>query len=165
MNDKAPLPLAHLARWVTAFAGAGLVAAAPANGRVVDPATAPVEWVHYAQGATAVVMRLLKADNEVAVRLRAYLDQTRPAPGEPTAPLVLKLWIDRDGAVSRVDFTPFVHPEPNADLRSLIVGQKLDGAPPRNMLLPLRIAVQLAAASAELPEPSPALAPSRSNPI
>lgn len=138
---------ARMARWAAAFAGAGLTAATPLQAQSVAPSVAPVEWVRYAETATSAVTRLLEAEGEVAIRLRGYLDATRPAPNQPTAPFVLKLWVDKDSSVSRIDFAPFVHSQANTDLRSLIVGQTLGTVPPKDMLLPLRIAVQLPATS------------------
>jgi hypothetical protein len=117
----------------------------PVQAQAVDPASAPVAWVRYAQSATAAVTQLLEGQSEAATRLRSYLDQSRPAPDQPTAPLVLKVWVAKDGTVSRVEFTPFAHAETNADLTGLLVGQPLGGVPPKDILLPLRIAVQLAA--------------------
>ncbi|MFZ2981180.1 MAG: hypothetical protein WA085_09125, partial [Sphingobium sp.] len=77
------------------------------------------------------------------------------APDQPTAPLIVKLWVAKDGKVSKIDFTPFSHPAPNADLRALLVGQRLPGMLPKGMLLPLRIAVQLDT----LPAPAPVADP------
>ncbi|WP_333837452.1 hypothetical protein [Novosphingobium sp.] len=151
-------PLSHpvmgrLFRWACALVGAGLASAAPVQAQnpssaSVDPSSAPVEWVRYAQGATASVTKLLEGPADAAVRLRAWLDQARPAPDQPTAPLILKLWVAKDGIVSRVEFTPFALAEANADLKGLLVGQSLAGVPPKDILLPLRIAVQLDAPQA-----------------
>lgn len=145
--------MGRLFRWAGALVGTGLASASPVQAQnppsaSVDPASAPVEWVRYAQSATASVTKLLEGESEQATRLRAWLDQTRPAPDQPTAPLILKLWVARDGIVSRVEFTPFAHAEANADLTDLLVGQSLAGVPPKDILLPLRIAVQLAAPQA-----------------
>lgn len=92
--------------------------------------------------------RLLQAETEPAIRLRAYLEQTRSAPDQKSPPLMLKLWIDSEGRVAKVDFAPFAHPEPNHDLRSLITGAAVAGPPPRDILLPIRIAVELEAPQA-----------------
>jgi hypothetical protein len=150
-------PFVRLGRLLAAFAGAGLVAAAPVAAQTVTPEQAPAEWVRYATGATIAVTGWLQADSEAAGRLRAYLDATRPAPDQPTAPLVIKLWIDADGTVSRIEHPPFAHAEANADLSALVVGRRLPTAPPRDMLLPLRIAVQLDA-------PAPAAEPAAGAP-
>ena len=135
--------IARVIRWAAAFAGVGFAAAAPVQAQSIDPSAAPVEWVRYAESATVAVTRLLEAEGEVATRLRGYLDATRAAPDQPTAPLLIKLWVAKDGTVSRIDFQPFAHAEANADLRSLIVGQPLGQIPPSDMLQPLRVLVQL----------------------
>lgn len=144
------------ARWAAALIGAGVAATTPVAAQSVSPAQAPAEWVAYAERATVSVTELLQADSEQAVRLRAYLDATRPAPDQPTALLVLKIWVDDDGMVSRIDYPPFAHAQANADLRGLIVGTALPGTPPADMLLPMRIAVQLEPVSqpAQIPFPS-----------
>lgn len=162
MKRKISHPImSRLFRWAGALAGAGLAGPSPVHAQAVDPASAPVEWVRYAQSATASVTQLLEGPTEAATRLRSYLDQTRPAPDQPTAPLVLKVWIAKDGTVSRIGFTPFAHPETNVDLRSLLLGQSLAGVPPKDILLPLRIAVQLAAPPAPSGEEGSPVAPRR----
>ncbi|MFA7439975.1 MAG: hypothetical protein WCZ66_03300 [Sphingomonadaceae bacterium] len=143
MTAKKPSLIARAARWTAALLGACVAATTPVAAQSVAPAQAPAEWIAYAEAATASVTALLQADSEPAVRLRAYLDATRSAPDQPTAPLVLKIWVDANGAVSRIDYPPFAHAQANADLRGLIVGAALPGAPPKDMLLPMRIAVQL----------------------
>lgn len=135
--------MARITRWLAALVGAGIASTAPVAAQSVPPSAAPVEWVRYAEFATTTITGWLEADSEPASRLRAYLDTTRPAPDQATAPLVLKVWIEPDGKISRIDYPAFAHGEANADMRTLIVGQQLSAAPPRDMLLPLRIAVQI----------------------
>ncbi len=154
--------LGRIARWTATLAGAGLAAAVPAQARnasstSVDPAAAPAEWVRYAESATVAVTRLLEADTQTAARLRAFLDATRPAADQPTKPFVLKIWIDADGAVSRIDHAPFADAQANADLSALLVGQPMPGHPPNGMLLPLRVLIQLPPAPPAAGEASPAL--------
>jgi hypothetical protein len=164
-EDSAPLSVRHLSfertivpsttaslgkglfRWLAPIFSACLASVAPAQ--TMSPSAAPVEWLRYAQSATAAVTGWLEADEEAAARLRAYLHQTRLAPDEPKPPLELKLWIAPDGLVSRVDFTPFIHEAANVDLRAVIAGRRLPGPPPRDMLQPLRLAVQLEVEPAE----------------
>jgi hypothetical protein len=140
MNRRKASPLA---RWAATLAGAALAPFAPVAAQPVSPAEAPADWVAYAESTTLSVTEWLQASSEPATRLRAYLDATRPGPDQASPPLMLKLWIDGKGVVSRVEFPPFAEPEPNADLRDLIIGRRLGAAPPKHMLLPLRIAVQL----------------------
>lgn len=132
---------------------AAMLALVPGAGAAKDTAPqslatsdAPAAWVAYAEAVTATVSTWLEGQEEPATRVRAYLDQTRPAEDQPTPPLLLKVWIDRDGVVERLEFTPFAHEAANADLRTALLGRRLPESPPVGMLLPLRIAVQMPAA-------------------
>lgn len=152
----------RIARWTATLAGAGLAAAVPAQAQKpsptsVDPAAAPAEWVRYAEIATVAVTQLLEADTETAGRLRVYIDATRRAPDQPTRPFVLKIWIDADGTVSRIDHVPFADVQANADLNALLVGQSMPSHPPKDMLLPLRVLIQLPPAPPAMRGGSPAL--------
>jgi hypothetical protein len=142
--------LERLWRWLAALAGAGLAATAPAAAQTVAPSAAPAEWVRYAEAATATIGGWLEEDGEAPTRLRTYLDATREAADRPTPPLLLRVWIAADGRIERIDFTPFAHEAANTDLRSAIVGRRL-AAPPRDMLLPLRLSIQLEPAEASAP--------------
>lgn len=65
------------------------------------------------------------------------LDATRPAPDQPTPPLVMKLWIGRDGTLTKVEFPRLPDVEADQDLHELLTGKRL--APPaRGMRLPVR---------------------------
>lgn len=145
--ERNPSFYGRLTRWVAAVVGASVAVTAPAAAQTVAPSAAPVEWVRYAESATTTISGWLEEDGEAATRLRAYLHETRPVADQPTPPLLLKVWIAPDGGVERVEFTPFAHEAANADLRSAIVGRRL-APPPRDILLPLRLSVQLEPASA-----------------
>lgn len=121
----------------------GFSASADARSRTIAPSAAPIEWVRYAEAATTTITTWLQADSEVAIRLRSYLDGTRTAADQPTPALLLKVWIDPNGRVARVDFPAFAGEQPGTDLHGLLVGRTLEAAPPRGMLLPLRLSVQL----------------------
>lgn len=138
--------VSRVGRWFAALAGAGLASTSPVAGQSVSPSVAPVEWVRYAEAATLNVNGWLEEDGQAATAFRAYLDRTRSADDQPTTTLVLKVWIDPVGRIERLEFTPFAHEQANADLRAAIVGRRLPSAPPRDMLLPLRIGIQLESA-------------------
>lgn len=142
--------LAGLAGGLGGLSGAAVAATQPQS---VAPSAAPAEWLRYAEAATTTITAWLQEDSEAAIRLRTHLDASRPAADQPTSALLLKIWIDPDGRVARIDFAPFVEAQPGADLRSLIVGRALGAPPPKGMVLPLRLAVQLAPAE---PVPVPA---------
>lgn len=121
---------------------------APAAGQAAEPRSvaphaAPAAWIAYAQLVSEAVQARLAADDPAAVRLHAYLDQL-PGVGQPEGvTLTIAFWVDAAGSISRIDFPPFVQAEPDADLNALMVGLKLPQAPPKDMLLPLRLAIQL----------------------
>lgn len=140
---------AALAGLLSGFSGLG--GPASAHGQSVTPAEAPSEWVAYAQTATQSITRWLEEDSEAAIAFRAYLNQTRAADDQPARPLVLKVWIEANGRISRLGFAPFAHEAANAGLRGLLVGRSL-AAPPSGMLLPLRLSVQTEAQAP--PEPA-----------
>lgn len=123
-------------------AALGLAAPVQVRAQSLAPEAAPAAWVAYAETATQVVTSWLEDESEVASSLRYYLHQTRAAADQPTPPLVLKLWIDSQGVISRVDFAPFAHAEADAALRSAVDGRRL-APPPSGMIQPLRLSVQL----------------------
>lgn len=126
-----------------ACSAAGFIPAAAGMARMVEPGQAPAAWLHYAEQATLGVKGWLQADSEAALRVRAHLDGMRGAPDQATPALPLKLWIDREGVISRIDFPPFEQAQVNDDLKSLLIGRHLAARPPKGMLLPLRIAIEM----------------------
>lgn len=116
----------------------------------VSPEAAPAAWVAYAQTVNGKVTEWLRDEGEAATRLRAYVDGLRPAADQSSPPIMLQLWIDAKGVVTRAEFPPFAHEAANSDLRSLLIGGAVGANPPRGMLLPLRLAAQLDPA----PEPA-----------
>lgn len=118
--------------------GAG---AAP-DAKSISPEVAPPAWNAYAGQVNTAVAGWLGGEEEAAQRLRAYVDATRPADDQASEPVVIKLWIDPKGVIERIDFASFAHEEVNASLRALLVGRMV-GAPPKDMLFPLRLGVQL----------------------
>lgn len=120
---------------------ASLAPGTPAHAQNIAPATAPVEWVRYAEASTAIVTTWLEESGEEAMRLRAYLTEVQATAGEAIT-IEIKLWIAADGAIERLDFEPFAHAQASADLRHLIAGRRL-AAPPKGMLLPMRVGIQV----------------------
>ena len=109
---------------------AGGAEAAQAQPKPVAPEQAPAAWVTYAESASRAVAEWLQEDGADAQAARAAL----------TEEVVLKLWVAADGRVERVEVPPLAHAEGDAALRRAILGRAL-AAPPKGMLLPMRIAV------------------------
>jgi len=131
-------------RWLSSL-GAFLGAVLPlgqATAKAVAPGEAPAAWMAYATTSMSVLTARLNGEAVPAPRVRAVLDATRPAPDQPTPILVVKLWIDGQGAITRTEFASLGDAQADQDLRTLIAGQKL-APPPRDMRQPLRIALQL----------------------
>jgi hypothetical protein len=139
----------RLAATIAAVLGLSMPASV-ALAQKVSPEAAPRAWVAYAETVNGKVTEWLRGEDEPAVRLRAYVDGLRPATNQSSPPVVLQLWIDANGVVTRVEFPPFAHEAANSDLRSLLIRRAVGAQPPRGMLLPLRLAVQLDPA----PEPA-----------
>lgn len=126
----------------------GVLPSAPHAATALSPQAAPAAWVAYAGLVNHTIIDRLGASDPTAVRLRDYLDQLPDPTVDSRAELPIRVWVDSEGVISKVDFTPFAHPEPNADLRALVLGQRLTKPPPKGMLLPLRLLISL--------EPAPA---------
>jgi len=109
----------------------------------ISPTDAPGEWVVYAEDATRTVTAWLNAEQPPAPRVRAVLEQSRPSPDQPTPPLVVKLWIGRNGVISKVEFPPLPDAGATQDLETLLLHRQLP-APPKGMRQPMRLALQLA---------------------
>lgn len=112
-----------------------------ASAQSVAPSSAPVEWIRYAEASTRMISAWLQDEAEAPSRLRAYLDATRSAGNAPVE-IEISLWPSPGGNVERIHFAPFADAQANVDLQRSIVGRDL-GAPPRGMLLPMRVAVQV----------------------
>lgn len=129
--------------------------AASTTAAEITPDQAPAAWVAYAEGATKTITGWLSAETPPAPRVRAVLEATRPAPDQPTPPLVVRIWVHRDGAISRVEFPPLADAQADQDLRALLIGHRLE-PPPAHMRLPMRLGLQLA--------PHPAAQPAEARP-
>jgi hypothetical protein len=123
------------------LAGLGLAGTSQAAG-VIGPDQAPPAWVAYAEGSTRTVAAWLNAETAPAPRIRAVLDATRPAQDQPTPPLLVKLWVDGQGIITRADIPSLGDAAADQDLQSLLVGHALT-APPKGLRLPMRLALQL----------------------
>lgn len=119
----------------------GVSGAVQAQEAPVAAAQAPAAWIAYAETATEAVSAWLEEDSAPSVAVRTYLGAAEAEAGD-SHPLQLKLWIDAEGRVSRIDFAPFAHAEANTAMKDALVGRAFASPPPADMLQPLRIEVQ-----------------------
>ena len=121
-----------------ALALVGIPAASQA-GRAIAPEDAPKAWVVYAQAATRAVAGWLSSDAPQAVEVRALLDRTRPAADQaPPAPIEVRLWVGKDGLVTRAELPQLADEQAGHALKALIIGRAL-GRPPKGMRQPMRL--------------------------
>lgn len=131
--------------------GSGEAAAPPQQ---VAPEAAPAAWTAYAETVTAILSSWMSGEDETAKRMRTRLDATTSDPAASRSPLIVKLWIAPDGSLGRIAFQPVLDPATDADLRALLTTRHLP-PPPRDMLLPLRVALQVEPKPQPTPDPAP----------
>ncbi|WEK02136.1 MAG: hypothetical protein P0Y59_10805 [Candidatus Sphingomonas phytovorans] len=111
--------------------------------RTIAPGAAPQAWLAYAQTVSDAVHTRLTGDDPAAVRLRDYMNQLPGGADAEGAALRIAFWIDGKGRITRIDHALFAQTQPNDDLQTLLVGIELPAPPPKGMLLPLRLGVQI----------------------
>jgi hypothetical protein len=131
-----------LGGWAVALAGMLGLSFGPAQAQSVAPNPAPAEWMDYAHKVSDAVSIWLEEEDGPALVVRRYLGMARTEALAEPEPLTLKVWIDARGRVERLDFAPFADAEVNQAVRDALLGRTLAAAPPKDMIQPLRIAVQ-----------------------
>lgn len=128
--------------WAVALAGLLGLSFGPVQAQSVAPSQAPTEWMDYAHRVSDAVSIWLEEKDGPALVVRSYLGVARAEARAEPEPLTLKVWIDGQGRIERLDFAPFAEAEVNQALRDALLGRNLAAAPPKDMIQPLRIAVQ-----------------------
>lgn len=142
MSMKPRGPRTGLGGRVIALAGLLGLSFGPVQAQSVASNQAPAEWMAYAHRVSAAVSTWLEEEDGPALVVRSYLGAARTEVTAQPEPLTLKVWIDAQGRIERLDFAPLAHAEADQALRDALVGRDLAAAPPRDMIQPLRIAVQ-----------------------
>lgn len=126
-------------RTLTVALGLSAAAAAPAQSQ----AAVPQHWVTYAQLVGSQFQAwLADTAQEPAQRLHTQL-QARAQAGDPPAPIVMRVWIGRDGRVERAEFSSLGDLQTDTDLRGVLMAQPLPEPPPRDMKQPLILQLDL----------------------
>lgn len=87
---------------------------------------------------------LTPAAMTLATKMRDAIFAHAAQQGQQPQPLLLKLWIGGDGIISRLDVPPLGDDQADYNLRVVMLGHHL-APPPKGMLQPLRLMVQLQA--------------------
>lgn len=115
--------------------------AAPSTAQVegmVAPSQAPAAWVAYAETVAETVSTWLETDNQPATAARAYIGAREASPDEP---LIVKIWIDPEGRLSRLDVSSQKDAAATPLMREALIGRILTNAPPPEMRQPLHISL------------------------
>lgn len=126
-----------------------ILAVAPVTAVHAEPlrsaAEAPPAWLAFAVRLKAACERALQVDDETGRRLQESLHKLQVATSrdEPPMRVAISLWIKRDGTVDRVSFPSLGDPQATSDLRALL-SRANAGAPPADLLQPVRLSVSLA---------------------
>lgn len=104
--------------------------AAPSSAQSM-PQSVPQHWVSYAQLTAHHFQLWLSDPNASSVqRLHAWMKARPLKEGQPVPPLVVRVWVARNGQVERVEFGSLGQEQVDADLRSLLTAQALPEPPP-----------------------------------
>lgn len=106
---------------------------------------APRAWVAYAQRVSQRFQSALDGSGEAAQRFHAFYEAKASDASALPPMMSVKTWLDARGQITRVEFTPRGSDEAEADLRALLVGQRLGAPPPRGMKQPVVVRLSLAA--------------------
>lgn len=117
--------------------------ATPAASQSLAPQAAPKAWVAYAHAASGTIAAWLEEDSEDASAFRRGFDEKWPLDSGSGPPLILKVWIEPDGLVSRLESSPAISEAAHVALQGAVVGRKLSSRPPAGLLSPLRLELQI----------------------
>lgn len=113
---------------------------------LVEPAAAqeavPAAWIDYAGRTTDQLDGWLNAADDAAVALRSAL---RDQVGAASGTVVLRLWIDPGGQISRVVVEG--NGPASSGFAELLTGRQLAEAPPAGIRQPLRVEASVAPAA------------------
>ncbi len=130
----------------TGLLGAGLEAgtssaATPASAYSSAEA-APVAWLDYAKGLQSRFQQQVGGDDEAARRIQDFMAKRAGEANAPAPALVVRTWIEADGKIARIEFDGLDDDGVAASLRALLASGDA-GAPPPDMLQPLRLRLSL----------------------
>jgi hypothetical protein len=131
---------------LVAAALAVMATSAPALAQGLDyrePDKAPPSWMQFAKLVKYRFETWLAADEPVANRFRAYVTDHAGKDGGPPPTLVVRAWLNPDGTVERVTYSPLPDLHADEDLQTILKRGNIGEAPPPEMLQPLALRFSL----------------------
>lgn len=107
------------------------------------PTQAPPSWTQFAKLVKYRFETWIAADETVANRFRAYIAKHAGKVDGPPETLVVRAWLNPDGSVERVSFSPLNDPQADEDLHAILQRGNIGEAPPPEMLQPLNLRFSL----------------------
>jgi hypothetical protein len=104
--------------------------------------TAPASWQDFAKGLQGRFAQRLAADDNDARKLADDLAKRDAGPDAPPLTFVARTWISAAGKVERLEFDGLGDEKIALELRGLLTRDNV-GAPPPDMLQPLRLRLSL----------------------
>ncbi len=112
-------------------------------GSFVSAANAPPSWGQFSKLVKYRFVSWIGANDPVANRLRAYLGKRAGQADGPPQTLEVRAWLNPDGTVDRVSFSPLNNQQADNDLHTILKRGNVGEAPPPEMLQPIRLRFSL----------------------
>jgi hypothetical protein len=109
----------------------------------ISAADAPPSWAQFSKLVKYRFESWIGAGDPVANRLRAYLTRRAGQDDGPPRTLEVHAWVNPDGTIERVSFSPLNNAQADADLHAILTRGNVGEAPPPEMLQPLRLRFSL----------------------
>lgn len=133
-------------RTLLASLGVISIAATPVVAQGLDyrsPNAAPPSWGQFSKLVKYRFEEWMSADEAVANRFRAWLKETAGSANGAPSSIIVKAWLNPDGSVEKVSFTPFKDERATNDLRTVLTRGNVGEAPPPEMLQPINLRFSL----------------------
>jgi hypothetical protein len=105
---------------------------------------APATWQQFSLLLKSRLEEWVAADTETGRRFRDWGKTNKGKPGGPPDSVIVRVWANADGSISRVEFPSLPNAQANDDFRALLLSGKLTETPPADMLQPVNLRIILA---------------------
>lgn len=103
----------------------------------------PVAWGRYAELVRFRLIQGVERNDAVTERLHLFLEGRGDAGSGAVEAVVVKVWVQADGTIHRVEFPSLGDIQADDDLRTVLTREAIGEAPPHDMLQPLHLQLSL----------------------